>query len=124
MLSHIYAHPLALLVPLAIWLVLMAFVLAVTLAMKDGVKQVQRLHQIPCHRCQYYTGSPYLKCPVHPVEALSEAAIDCRDYEQTMQPPCDPKVKPWFKVNLSIHPSPVFNSFTHKRCDTQKRQAR
>lgn len=119
MLLHVYAHPFALLVPLAIWLVLMAFVLAIALAMEDGVKQVRRLHQIPCHRCQYYTGSPYLKCPVHPLEALSEAAIDCRDYAQAMQPRCHRQARPWFKVNIPIRLIPVLNRFMRTRSDAQ-----
>lgn len=80
MLLQAFSHPLAIVVPLVIWGMLVAFVLSVFLALEDGLKRLRRLHQIPCHRCQYYTGSPYLKCPVHPVEALSEEAVDCTDY--------------------------------------------
>ncbi|ERN42301.1 hypothetical protein KR51_00010280 [Rubidibacter lacunae KORDI 51-2] len=68
-------------VPLGIWSLLGAFVYALSLAVDDGRKRLQRLHRIPCHRCQYYTGSPYLKCTVHPSMALSEDALDCRDYQ-------------------------------------------
>ncbi|NJR38022.1 MAG: hypothetical protein HC781_03175 [Leptolyngbyaceae cyanobacterium CSU_1_4] len=50
-------------------------------ALRDGVKQVRQLHQIPCANCQFFTNSSYLKCPVHPSMALSEEAIGCRDYE-------------------------------------------
>jgi len=64
---------------------LLAFALATYLAAKDGIKQLRRLHQIPCHRCAYYTGSHYLKCTLHPLAALSEDAIGCRDYELSTQ---------------------------------------
>ncbi len=50
-------------------------------ALRDGVKQVKQLHQIPCANCQFFTNSYYLKCPVHPSMALSEEAIGCRDYQ-------------------------------------------
>jgi hypothetical protein len=43
--------------------------------------QLQRLHQIPCHRCVFFTGEYNLKCTVHPSKALSEEAIGCRDYQ-------------------------------------------
>jgi hypothetical protein len=46
-----------------------------------GIATLQRLHQIPCSRCRFFSSSPYLKCPVQPTIALSEQAIDCRDYE-------------------------------------------
>jgi hypothetical protein len=75
---------LALLCPIMIWIVLMSFFLSLMVALEDAIKQLRRMHQIPCSRCQYYTGSTYLKCPVHPVLAFSEEAIQCRDFESTM----------------------------------------
>ena len=48
---------------------------------KTGVVYVKRLHQVPCHKCKYFTNSCYLKCTVNPHVACSEAAIDCRDYQ-------------------------------------------
>jgi hypothetical protein len=39
------------------------------------------LHQIPCPDCMYFTGDYRLKCPVHPIEALSEEALNCKDFE-------------------------------------------
>ncbi len=48
---------------------------------KIGVVYVKRLHQVPCHKCKYFTNSCYLKCTVNPHVACSEAAIDCRDYQ-------------------------------------------
>jgi hypothetical protein len=41
---------------------------------------VKKLHQIPCHRCVFFTGDYHLKCPVHPYKALNEEAIDCMDF--------------------------------------------
>jgi hypothetical protein len=33
-----------------------------------------------CHRCQYFSDNHYLKCALHPGTALTEQAVDCRDY--------------------------------------------
>ncbi|NJL46752.1 MAG: hypothetical protein HC929_03655 [Leptolyngbyaceae cyanobacterium SM2_5_2] len=48
---------------------------------RDGMKRAQVMHQIPCAECRYFTNNHLLKCPLHPKTALSEAAIDCTDYE-------------------------------------------
>jgi hypothetical protein len=50
-------------------------------AIRDGVQRATVMHKIPCAECRYFTNSPLLKCPLHPKIALSEAAIDCMDYE-------------------------------------------
>ena len=34
----------------------------------------------PCYRCRYFSNNSYLKCALHPVTALTEQAVDCRDY--------------------------------------------
>lgn len=80
--NHAFGHGWALLMPVVIWAVLLLFITSLLLTLRDGARQLRRLHQIPCSHCQYYTGSPYLKCPVHPMTALSEEAIHCRDYSQ------------------------------------------
>ena len=49
--------------------------------LREGVRYLKRLHQVPCSRCVYFTGDHRLKCPVHPIIALTEDAIACRDYE-------------------------------------------
>ncbi|PSR16715.1 hypothetical protein C8255_16405 [filamentous cyanobacterium CCP3] len=72
---------LAILMPLGVWAMVLTFVLAVLLAVNDGLQRLRRLHQVPCFRCRYYTGSPYLKGPVRPVDAASEVALCCTDYE-------------------------------------------
>jgi hypothetical protein len=43
---------------------------------------LQRLHQIPCDRCVFFTGEYHLKCTIHPCKALKEEAIGCLDYQQ------------------------------------------
>jgi hypothetical protein len=75
-----------LLLPVLIWIPLfLCFIAALLFALNDGVKQLRRLHQIPCDRCLYNTGSPYLRCPVHPLAAFSEDAIYCRDFEPVQE---------------------------------------
>jgi hypothetical protein len=48
--------------------------------LKQGVSHLKRLHQIPCCRCQYFTGDYRLKCPVQPLIACTEESINCRDF--------------------------------------------
>lgn len=78
---HITHNVLPLVFPVLIWLVLLMFMVSLLFAIDDGIRQLRRLHQIPCDRCSYHTGSAYLRCPVHPTSAFSEDAIDCIDYE-------------------------------------------
>jgi hypothetical protein len=47
---------------------------------KDWLK-LKKLHQIPCSRCDFFTGEYNLKCTVHPHKALKEDAIGCDDYQ-------------------------------------------
>ncbi|MBD1875948.1 hypothetical protein H6F75_20920 [Nodosilinea sp. FACHB-131] len=86
---------LAIVVPLGIWFMVLVFVLAILLAVSDGVQRLRRLHQVPCFRCQYYTNSPYLKCPVRPLDAGSEAALCCTDYQPAACTPTLPLSKTW-----------------------------
>lgn len=69
--------------PMLIWATLVCFFVALLFAFDDGVKRLRRLHQIPCDRCIYNTGNPYLRCPVNPLSAFSEDAICCSDFEST-----------------------------------------
>lgn len=36
--------------------------------------------KIPCTKCRYFSDNFYLKCTVHPMDVLTERAIECRDY--------------------------------------------
>ncbi|MGD1862440.1 MAG: hypothetical protein ACFB0E_21030 [Leptolyngbyaceae cyanobacterium] len=71
----------ALVFPVLIWAVIAYFLLSLIKTLRDGVEHLQQLHRIPCDRCRYYTGSHYLKCPVHPLTAFSQEAIKCQDFE-------------------------------------------
>ena len=48
---------------------------------REGLEQFRKMHQIPCHNCKFFTGNYHLKCTVHPLKAMSEEVIDCRDFE-------------------------------------------
>ncbi|MBW4522715.1 MAG: hypothetical protein KME16_23980 [Scytolyngbya sp. HA4215-MV1] len=62
------------------WLLIGGAIWSLMSAFRDSVKTAQRLHQIPCADCQFFTRDYHLKCAVHPSRALSEQAIDCPDY--------------------------------------------
>lgn len=47
---------------------------------KEGLNYLQQIHQVPCHRCVYFTGDYRLKCTVKPVSAMTEEAINCEDF--------------------------------------------
>ncbi|MEL6494448.1 MAG: hypothetical protein AAFQ41_04900 [Cyanobacteria bacterium J06623_7] len=51
-----------------------------------AVRHLQRLHQIPCSKCAYFTGDYRLKCTVQPMLAMSEEAIGCRDFLYRHEP--------------------------------------
>jgi hypothetical protein len=51
---------------------------------RDGVRVTQRLHQIPCANCQFFTGDYHLKCTVNPSTAMTELAIGCRDFNHDL----------------------------------------
>ncbi|BAU09991.1 hypothetical protein LEP3755_04690 [Leptolyngbya sp. NIES-3755] len=69
-----------------IFALLSVFLFSLSWAGQDGIKQLKRLHQIPCSRCAYFTGDYNLKCTVRPCEALTESAICCRDFEPRSAP--------------------------------------
>ncbi|MGB3403714.1 MAG: hypothetical protein WBA77_13580 [Microcoleaceae cyanobacterium] len=56
---------------------------------RKGVQHIQQLHQIPCSRCAYFTADYRLKCTIYPSQALTEDAINCKDFEATS---CCPKL--------------------------------
>jgi hypothetical protein len=63
------------------WALILLMAWSLFAAVQDSYRNAKRMHQVPCSQCRFFTGSYYLKCPVHPSRALSEAAIDCPDYE-------------------------------------------
>ncbi len=63
------------------WGIVALGVWSVWAAARDALHQAQRMHQVPCANCRYFSGDRHLKCPVHPYQALSELAIGCTDFE-------------------------------------------
>ncbi|AFY69870.1 hypothetical protein Pse7367_1581 [Thalassoporum mexicanum PCC 7367] len=45
-----------------------------------GLKRVKQLRQIPCANCQFFTNDYRLKCTVRPTDALTDHAVNCRDF--------------------------------------------
>ncbi len=72
-----------------LWLVLVGFLWSIGEAFMQGRANLQRLHQIPCCSCTFFTNDHRLKCPVHPNQALTEEAIDCLDYEPAVRRSAD-----------------------------------
>ncbi|MFH7029987.1 MAG: hypothetical protein ACHBN1_32635 [Heteroscytonema crispum UTEX LB 1556] len=67
---------------ICLWvLIMMGFLCSALVALKQGASQVQRLHQIPCYKCDFFTNDPHLKCTVNPITACTEEALGCRDFE-------------------------------------------
>ncbi|MBD6618010.1 hypothetical protein FNW02_19820 [Komarekiella sp. 'clone 1'] len=63
------------------WGTLIFFILSILFTLKQGISHLKKLHQIPCHACEYFTNDYRLKCTVHPKKACSELAIECIDFE-------------------------------------------
>jgi hypothetical protein len=63
------------------WSMVIVSVFSICLTLKKGTSHLKRLHQIPCHNCEYFTNDYRLKCTVNPVTACSEQAIGCIDFE-------------------------------------------
>jgi hypothetical protein len=60
---------------------LLAYTLTTLKSVHKNWIHLQKLHQIPCNHCIFFTGEYNLKCAVHPCKALSEEAIGCADYQ-------------------------------------------
>jgi hypothetical protein len=67
----------------AAWLLVILAVWSSFKAVQSITSQFIRMHTIPCSSCQFLTGNSCLKCTVHPSIALTEAAIDCSDYQNS-----------------------------------------
>lgn len=65
----------------SVWTLIFVFLCwrLIAIAMQAN-NHLQQLHRIPCSKCDYFTGDYRLKCTVNPIVAMSEAAIDCRDF--------------------------------------------
>ncbi len=65
------------------WVTVFAAIGNAIVGLTAAAHRVQTMHQIPCSRCAFFTNDHRLKCPVDPIVAGSEAAIDCPHYEQS-----------------------------------------
>ena len=63
------------------WAILILSVSSIWITLKKGASHVKRLHQIPCHNCDFFTNDYRLKCTVNPMKACTEEAIGCHDFE-------------------------------------------
>ncbi|MBD0337438.1 MAG: hypothetical protein ICV62_18280 [Cyanobacteria bacterium Co-bin13] len=63
------------------WLFVVLTIWNLVSAAREGITQAKQMHQIPCADCRYFTNSHFLKCPINPMMALSEEAINCSDFE-------------------------------------------
>lgn len=70
------------------------FFWSVYVGLREGVTHVKRLHQIPCAGCEFFTGDYRLKCTVRPLDALSEDAIGCQDFQPKMSAYNQPAIAP------------------------------
>ena len=57
--------------------------LSLVSCIRDVVAQTERMHQIPCTKCRYFTGDYRLKCTANPSIANTEQAIDCSDFRDS-----------------------------------------
>jgi len=65
---------------LCTWGAIALTIISVYRTIKNGIKEINYLHSIPCPRCQFFTNDYRLKCTVHPEIANSVTAISCADF--------------------------------------------
>ena len=63
------------------WAILFLSIGSLFFTLFQGKQHLQKLHDIPCSGCDFFTNDYRLKCTVHPTKACSEDAIDCLDFE-------------------------------------------
>ncbi|MCX7593201.1 MAG: hypothetical protein N2235_05475 [Fischerella sp.] len=63
------------------WAIAVLGFCSIAISMRKGINYLKKLHQIPCSACEYFTNDYRLKCTVHPIQACTEEAINCRDFE-------------------------------------------
>ncbi|MGD1875253.1 MAG: hypothetical protein ACFB02_19640 [Mastigocoleus sp.] len=63
------------------WTILFLSIGSLFFTLIQGKKHLQKLHNIPCSGCDFFTNDYRLKCTVNPMKACSEEAINCNDFE-------------------------------------------
>lgn len=66
---------------LVAWVTVFAAIGNAIVGLTAAAHRMRTMHQIPCSRCAFFTNDHRLKCPVDPIVAGSEAAINCPHYE-------------------------------------------
>lgn len=90
------------------WSIVILSIASVWYSWEKGRKHLQKLHQIPCSRCAFFTNNYRLKCTVNPIKACSEEAISCIDFEPKMKAckSCqNSHKKPYFAFLRKIFPT-------------------
>lgn len=62
------------------WAILCLMVSIILTGARAEIFALDRLHQVPCRNCKFFSRNPYLKCAIHPCIALTEKASNCSDY--------------------------------------------
>jgi uncharacterized protein YpmS len=63
------------------WAITILIFINIWIATQATFKTAQKMHNIPCHKCQFFTNNYRLKCTVNPYIANTEEAIGCKDYQ-------------------------------------------
>ena len=66
--------------PLCLMGILLWFILSTFVSKARWAQRNSRLKMVPCGRCFYYTGCSELPCAVNPLDALTKAARNCKDF--------------------------------------------
>ncbi|WP_421657303.1 hypothetical protein [Leptothermofonsia sp. ETS-13] len=75
------------------WVIVFLIGWSLWAATRDTVARSRQMHQIPCSECRFFTSDYHLKCTVHPSTALTEAAINCPDFESGKRQPLMPEMQ-------------------------------
>ncbi|MEL6138263.1 MAG: hypothetical protein AAFR42_12755 [Cyanobacteria bacterium J06628_6] len=70
--------------PVLLLLLVGWFTFSAFISLKRRTVRTYRLRSVPCGRCLYYTGKAELSCAVQPCLALTKAARECPDFEETV----------------------------------------
>jgi hypothetical protein len=62
------------------WAILCLMISVILTVVRSEIIAIERLHDVPCRNCKFFSKNPYLKCAVHPCIALTEKANNCSDY--------------------------------------------
>lgn len=65
--------------------------------LKFGKSNLKNRPQVKCDRCQYFHNNLYLKCTLHPADAMTERASNCMDFEAKGEPEKQPQQTGWLQ---------------------------